>query len=425
MKKTLILKVATIILSFVASTFLLYLEKRSGSDFFFSRHIFYLPILVAGIEFGILPGMLLGALSAFSFSPILILEIEKNGIGSLTIEHTVTLAVFFLLGGISGILSQKSKNAKRFYKALYDIERIINSDSGIDVVLKKINALFACVFSFFIAEQDEKFSIISKTKSGILEESKNIILEKDSLVFQVFKNGQDFISDNIFYDTRIEVLPKARHLTNGSLCMVSLKNGMRNLGVIGFCKKDAISQDDLQIFKSIAKNLSLSLQNKRLYSFAVTDTLTGLFNRRFFDLKLLAEIKKGPQRIISLIALDIDFFKKVNDAFGHAKGDEVLQRCASLLRESSTFGFACRIGGEEFAIILPDTKKADAVDVAQRIRRSCERNLLYLIPDKSNITISSGISSYPEDASTPQNLLAHADQLLYRAKENGRNRVEY
>ena len=183
--------------------------------------------------------------------------------------------------------------------------------------------------------------------------------------------------------------------------------------------------------KSIADRLGAMLSNirlrVRLESDAIRDPLTALYNRRHMESYLrrelrLAAAKKNP---LSVILVDIDHFKKINDAHGHDVGDEVLIAVATeLARSVRTDDMVCRLGGEEFLVVLPTLGSAGAMEMAEELRRRISsldsasyKNSL------PSVSISSGVASYPTDGSTPQELMVKADRALYRAKKAGRNQV--
>lgn len=149
------------------------------------------------------------------------------------------------------------------------------------------------------------------------------------------------------------------------------------------------------------------------------DPLTGLTNRRTMDEILNCSIaKKQP---ISIIMLDIDFFKKVNDTYGHAVGDEVLKFFANEMKDvTKEKGVCCRYGGEEFIILLPKLKVEDAYHMAEHLRKIVEAKNS---PCGRPITFSAGVASYPEHANNSKDLIISADNALYKAKQTGRNRV--
>ncbi len=161
---------------------------------------------------------------------------------------------------------------------------------------------------------------------------------------------------------------------------------------------------------------------------AVTDGLTGLYNRQFFDSSMRREIKRADRYglTFSLVLLDLDNFKQVNDRHGHRVGDEVLSACSEIIRESlREIDVPCRYGGEEFALILPETERAGAFIVSERIRSDVEERFRTgpVRNDPLNLSVSGGVSIYPIDSSTEEDLVNMADQALYRSKREGKNRI--
>jgi len=177
----------------------------------------------------------------------------------------------------------------------------------------------------------------------------------------------------------------------------------------------------------IVKYLIKSRDFEQQYRLATTDGLTELYNHRYFQeqMTLLVENSKRYGTEFSMIILDIDFFKKFNDTFGHQAGDAVLRQVAQILKKNvRATDIVCRYGGEEMSIILPNTGKEEAFTTAQKICERVASNKIKLNHDKeSRVTISLGVSTYPHDGSNPSEMIASADKRLYYAKENGRNQV--
>ena len=177
----------------------------------------------------------------------------------------------------------------------------------------------------------------------------------------------------------------------------------------------------------LAKYIIKSRDFEYQYKLATIDGLTELYNHRFFQesLKSQIEISKRYEQSFSLIIIDIDFFKKFNDKYGHQAGDAVLKQVAQTLKKNSrTTDIVCRYGGEEMCIILPNTSAEEALYNAKRINKAvAEREFRLNATDKANVTISVGVATFPENATTAQDLIEYADRGLYYAKENGRNQV--
>jgi diguanylate cyclase (GGDEF)-like protein len=160
---------------------------------------------------------------------------------------------------------------------------------------------------------------------------------------------------------------------------------------------------------------------------AITDTLTNLFNHRYFHEQFSLEVKRSQRynRILSLIMLDVDSFKTYNDRYGHLEGDRILREIALLMKRNvRQMDTVSRYGGEEFTIILPETDLKGAKTVAEKIRREAEE--MSLVNEKTKevikITVSAGVAMY-EHGLSKDNLIARADQALYQAKAEGKNKV--
>ncbi|HCJ67645.1 MAG TPA: hypothetical protein DHV62_10125, partial [Elusimicrobia bacterium] len=189
---------------------------------------------------------------------------------------------------------------------------------------------------------------------------------------------------------------------------------------------------------------SLSLENAHLFSkvqgLSVTDTLTGLYTHRFFQERLNEEIlRAGRYHLdLGLLLIDVDHFKKCNDTYGHQVGDEILKMVAEFIKQKvRTSDLLARYGGEEFAVLLLQSGYQTSYLVAERMRQAIAENLFFIsgqginIPGQGvstlgqtlKVTVSIGVSAFPEEATTTSQLIRIADQRLYQAKSAGRNRV--
>ena len=177
----------------------------------------------------------------------------------------------------------------------------------------------------------------------------------------------------------------------------------------------------------IVKYIIKSRDFEQQYLLATTDGLTELYNHRYFQeqMKMIVEQSKRYELPFSLIIVDIDYFKKFNDTFGHQAGDAVLRQVAQLLKQSvRATDIVCRYGGEEMSIILPNTAKEISFSTAQKIcKRVAEKRFRLNNYQESNVTISLGVASFPEDGLTPSEIIDIADKRMYQSKKNGRNQV--
>lgn len=172
----------------------------------------------------------------------------------------------------------------------------------------------------------------------------------------------------------------------------------------------------------------LCIHNAQVEALANTDPLTGLYNYRFFteQFKMELELSRRFDSPMSLIILDIDHFKKLNDTYGHPAGDIVLKESAEIFKLNIRDNdILCRYGGEEFMILLPSTGIQEAFKCAERIRRAIQNHKIFL-PDyvqPISITVSGGVACYPTDARDGEQLIQVADNVLYTAKNKGRNKI--
>ena len=168
--------------------------------------------------------------------------------------------------------------------------------------------------------------------------------------------------------------------------------------------------------------------NRRLELLSITDGLTKLHNHRHFQDELARAFEESARyvRPLSLAIVDLDFFKKVNDTYGHAIGDEVLKIISKIFQESiRTTDLAARYGGEEFALMLPETHISDAINFAEKIRGIVESTAIETQSGSIAVTVSVGVATVPHPRiHSPKELIVAADKALYRAKKNGRNQVQ-
>ena len=194
-------------------------------------------------------------------------------------------------------------------------------------------------------------------------------------------------------------------------------------------KPETFTADDLRLLDAIATLASAALSNAMLFEktqeLAIRDSLTGLYVQRYFFDRFREEHKRALLRSypLSLLMCDLDHFKAANDRWGHGAGDLMLFRFAEILREKVEDGIVARYGGEEFAVLLPDLSKEKAASLAEAIRKAMESFPFAIRREKVQMTVSIGVASIPADTLDEQELLRKADEALYQAKREGRNRV--
>ncbi|MEW6001404.1 MAG: diguanylate cyclase [Nitrospirota bacterium] len=259
----------------------------------------------------------------------------------------------------------------------------------------------------------------------------------EGIAGRVFKEGTPLIVDDLEKNERLLVTRKPTYRT-GSFISIPLKVGEKTIGVLNISDKvsgDVFSKEDISLLHSFASYAAIALERSMYYSLSghlrelsVTDSLTGLFNRRYFEERLFEELQRSERHALSfsLAMIDIDDFKLFNDTEGHLAGDEVLKNIAKISKDSlRVIDVIARFGGEEFAVIMPQTEKDEAFLVAERIRKSIKERLpcFWKIFPKKNITISIGVATFPIDGKDRKELIRNADKALYRGKMEGKDKT--
>ncbi|NWF51691.1 MAG: diguanylate cyclase [Nitrospirae bacterium] len=254
---------------------------------------------------------------------------------------------------------------------------------------------------------------------------------------KVFKDGSPLFSNEIEKLGLPHIRP-GYHYKTGSFMSVPIKFGSETIGVINVADRttgEEFTEKDLTLINHFATYASIALKISNYYNLmeqmkelSITDPLTGLFNRRFLKERFIEEIHRSERydSIFSLAIFDIDDFKLFNDTEGHLAGDSVLKDLASIARRCIRINdILSRFGGEEFAVLMPQTNKEEAFLVAERIRKSIKEYSMHKwkkFPHPS-ITVSTGIASFPINGRTIDELIEHADIALYKAKSLGKDRT--
>jgi len=193
----------------------------------------------------------------------------------------------------------------------------------------------------------------------------------------------------------------------------------------------AYAHEQQRLVDRLIRLASVGIQNARLHSrtleLAETDSMTGLFTNRAYQERLDTEFRKAQsgKQSLALLIIDVDYFKHVNDTYGHPQGDELLRQLGEVIRQHARKDdICCRYGGDEFTIVMPQTIKAEAAMVASRVRQAVEERVFQLDQATAKITISVGVAGFPQDTGTRPALVKAADDALYAAKQGGRNNVK-
>ena len=215
----------------------------------------------------------------------------------------------------------------------------------------------------------------------------------------------------------------------GSFMSVPLVVQGELIGVLNLShgRPKAFNEDQLRLLTLIAGQAAATIQRLLLYSdmrrLAITDDLTNIYNRRHFLERMQSEIDRARRygTPFSVMFIDIDNFKDLNDSYGHQVGDKILAELATILKHwARSSDIVARYGGEEFVVLLPMTDKPRSVTAAERLRTRVQRHTFYR---RKKLTVSVGVASFPGDGDTADQLLGRVDEALYMAKKTGRNRA--
>ncbi len=319
------------------------------------------------------------------------------------------------LEGTIGIGPDSGEEAKRIW-ALIDDQKM-NLD---DLVNSYTHSIISLSHSKFFNDVRSLKIPINGSDGGILgkvfkEAQPAHIKKKDAASY-----GNDPLI-NIFVSEEFVIVPlKAKDKCIGLIVADNL-----------FTRR-AITQDDIRVLTMFANQAGFAIENSRLYEHtrmrSHKDALTDLWNHGYFQFMLERRLRQAKDHMtyLSLILIDIDNFKNYNDTWGHQKGDAILVSISKILLDSCRkIDCVCRYGGEEFAVVLPDTSKDDAFAVAEHIRSSiAEYNFINdTLRPSQKITVSLGMATFPLDANEKSELIRLADEALYKAKTNGKNRI--
>jgi diguanylate cyclase (GGDEF)-like protein len=367
--------------------------------------------------------LLFGLLNYFRFFRF---EVDVN------VEQFLTMALFFVVSifyiFLSDRLTQDAKlstlmiEENRIAEAMVEMTRTLSSSLNTDEVLYSIVSRLCAVLG---AEDCSILRIDAKPGAAqILVKASQPELRNVTVSLEDFPElKQAYVSRRLLF------IPDAKPLGIIAIPMIAHELVLGLIEVRSAKLNPMLSEANERFFEVMASTAANALRNAQLFEEvehrARTDFLTGLPNHRFFQATLSVELGRAQRHnhSLSLLIIDLDFLKEVNDRFGHPSGDVVIKTTAETIRSSCReIDFAARYGGEEFTVILPETPLGGAIQVADRIR---ERIASEQFPGIGSVTASIGVSNYPVNALSKEDLIRVADQALYIAKNGGRDRVAY
>lgn len=287
-------------------------------------------------------------------------------------------------------------------------------------------------FSLFLFEKGNKvLRLACHNHPGLIEEL--VLRPRDSKIMSEAIERGSYILESDYSKSRFFQGGKNPLFAHNFFITIPLMIENEIIGVLNLNDNENgyFNVTDLDFFLNVSEFISLSISNAQSFEKAerlsVTDGLTGLCNRQHLEALLTSEILRSRRyrTPLSLVMLDVDYFKSVNDTFGHQEGDEVLVTVATIIKNlCRSQDVAARYGGEEFLLILPETNGAGARVIAERVREEVEGHLFNHEGKVHSVTISCGIAEINNEKDQGlASLIGVADQALYQAKESGRNRT--
>ena len=336
---------------------------------------------------------------------------------------------------------QKVQTKALEFSTLLDISRALSSklDLGhrLETMADKVQQIIPYDQCFiFLVEDGERRARLAVVRGyeEIKLEGDSVAL-KDGFVSMIVKNRHPVLFTDLHERRRrFQLFPTGCRIrvSPGSFMGLPMLVEDRVIGVfvIASKKPDAFDGHHMDFLETLCHQAALSVSDAQLHDqvarMAITDSLTGIANHRKFQ-ERLAETSERQARdsgTFSLLMLDVDHFKRINDTFGHPVGDQVLKRLAGILMKMvRKVDTVARYGGEEFALLLPNAGRKEALRLAERIRKAIESSSFETGASQIPVTVSIGLATCPEDAPLRHDLLEQADQALYEAKRTGRNRV--
>jgi len=255
----------------------------------------------------------------------------------------------------------------------------------------------------------------------------------EGIAGRVFEEGVTLTEDE--HSDQIPLKRRPSYKTD-SFLSIPLTSGDKTIGVLNISDKATgtiFSEEDMALLRSFAAYATIAIERSiyfglvgRLKELSIIDQLTGIYNRRYFEERLLEEFNRSERHMLpfSIAIIDIDDFKLFNDSEGHLAGDDALICISSIAKDSlRAIDVIARFGGEEFVVIMPQTEKADSVAVVERIRQAVKEQMprTWKIFPKDNLTVSIGVASFPADGKDRRELIRNADKALYTAKMGGKD----
>ncbi|MFA5200332.1 MAG: sensor domain-containing diguanylate cyclase [Candidatus Omnitrophota bacterium] len=322
-------------------------------------------------------------------------------------------------------------------KVIENLNRSLKLDTLIQVLSSTVYSLISnssgTALFYLVDNQYQKLILVHSIK----DDSDLVVMSKEGDIFDhwVLRHSNQLIIEDLKNDFRFDLDSIRCTEMRPVLSLISSPlishNSLLGLLRLESREKGFFNQDDLRFLSLVSDLGAVALENSLLFQktqdLAIHDDLTRLFTKAYFINRLKDESKRCLRldQNLSLMMIDIDFFKQYNDKFGHTAGDIVLRKISSLLKLSLSEhdSLICRFGGEEFLIMLPGINKQKAQSIAEILRKRVQVENIVLRRQETNITVSIGVASLPIDTKDEDELVQKADKAMYAAKSKGRNKV--
>lgn len=328
---------------------------------------------------------------------------------------------------------ERERRKIRELAVLNDISSLLYKDldekSVIETIVDKAKELIRSEISAMLLIENKKVSVFYTS----IGDSTACKTEATGILSKVLREGIPLRINDKEALSGFKGLPANHPVHIQNILIVPLLLREVIIGEIILCNRtghEGFTEEDEDVLLNFSFHAAFALEKARLHQevrqLATIDGLTGLYNHRAFQERIETEIDRARRfgSKVSLLMMDIDFFKKLNDTYGHSTGDEVLRRIGCKIVDNiRNIDFAARYGGEEFAVVLPDTPVEGARVTAERIRESVRDYRINLGEKLISVTVSIGVATFPDNASSRVELIEKADAALYKAKKEGRDRV--